>query len=246
MNRITTLFLLGLILVAASVKAEKILIPVAFHGEVAGAHGSRWTVELVGYNSAARYIQVKPFGTCGITCPALPANPKSFFTIWPYNPVPGVGMFLYITDPEHKRVTFNLRVRDVSRALETWGTEIPVIRESEVEPGRPVILLHVPNEPGFRVTLRIYDFPANMQAPVTVAVYDEGSGQLLREETITLSDFGWTGTVPSQITMNDFAKDIPAARLRLEISPTNPLSQIWAYANVTHNETQHVTTITPQ
>lgn len=232
--------------VAASGYAEKILIPVAFDGEVNGAHGSRWTVELVGYNSSDRYIQVKPFGTCAITCPALPANPKSFFEVWPHNPSPGPGLFLYVNDAEHDLVTFNLRVRDVSRQLETWGTEIPVVRESEIAQGRPVVLLHIPNHDGFRTTLRIYDFPNAANAPVRLRIFNETSGALLDDQMVSLSDFGQTGHVPSQVTLNDFSSGFPADHVRVEITPTDPFSRIWAFASVTHDETQHVTTVTPQ
>ncbi|HVR44510.1 MAG TPA: hypothetical protein VMS56_13810 [Thermoanaerobaculia bacterium] len=228
------------------VHAEKVLIPVAFGDAVPGAHGSLWTVELAGYNAADRYIQVKPYGNCAITCPAPPAFANSMFSIWTYNPSPGPGWYLYVNDPEHELIFFNLRVRDISRQLETWGTEIPVVRESEVASGRRIVLLGVPNAPEFRTTLRIYDLWSVIESSVRLLVYDEASGALLGDERVSLTDFGLARHVPTQAQRNDFSSAFPAARVRVEIVPENPESKIWAFISVTHDETQHVTTITPQ
>lgn len=240
------LILIALLAAAPSASAEKILVPVAFGEPIPGAHGSVWSVELVGYNAADRYIQVKPWANCSITCPAPPAFAKSSFSIWTYNPTPGPGLYLYVNDPEHELISFNLRVRDLSRQLETWGTEIPVIRESEVPPGRAVVLPGVPNETGFRTTLRIYDLADGMDSAVQIKVWDESSSALLREERIVLTDYGMVRHVPSQATLNDFSRELASERVRVEVIPENEESRIWAFVTVTHDETQHVTTITPQ
>lgn len=241
-------FLLA-VLVPMTLSAERVLIPVAFLGEMAGGYGSRWTVQVHGYNASDRYIRVKPFGNCSFgACPAIPADARSAFSISPYNGViPGGGLFIYVDDPDHEAVRFNVRIHDVSRQDETWGTELPVVRESEISEGTIVDLLELPRQPGFRTTLRIYDFAA-VNAPVIVRLHDDAQRTVISEEVVPLSDAGRPLDVPSQAALNDFGASLGTGTspVRVEIIPTSPEMRIWAFATVTHNETQHVTTLTPQ
>ncbi len=50
-----------------------------------------------------------------------------------------------------------LRIADRSRQALTCGTEIPVVRRSEIAESTPVYLLGVPTREPFRAALRVYD-----------------------------------------------------------------------------------------
>ena len=65
-------------------------------------------------------------------------------------------MFLLVEASHAPRVAMGLRVRDLSRQLDTWGAEIPIVQESDFRSGN-ADLLDIPIKPGFRQMLRVYD-----------------------------------------------------------------------------------------
>jgi hypothetical protein len=87
---------------------------------------------------------------------------------------PNAGEFLYIGAPGAGKVTFSLRVQDISRQSQTWGPAIPVVREKDAFTST-LQLLDVPVEAHFRSALRIYDFDTGVpDAPrqVRVRIFD--------------------------------------------------------------------------
>src|SRR5712691_7997574 len=111
---------------------EKVLIPILTSSILPGAHGSLWTTELVARNESDQYVEIGTIiGPCQIECP-VGQSPHATFHIGEFTPDPNAGEFLYIGAPGAGKVSFSLRVQDISRQLQTWGTAIPVVRERDV------------------------------------------------------------------------------------------------------------------
>jgi hypothetical protein len=230
---------------------EKVLLPVFFSGEIAGGYGSRWSVELTGYNAGSRFVRVGGPNSCGIgTCPFLPALPRSFFRITglpPLRPNAHAGYFYYVDSLGAEDVSLYLRVHDLSRQLSTWGTQVPVVRRADTFSDR-LHLVNVPRDQGFRNTLRIYEFDLPVKtADVTVRVLDATDNTVLLERDTQLTTGGSDpNEFPPQVIINEFLSELgPGGPTIVEVIPRTPGSAIWAYLSVTHNETQHVTTVTP-
>ena len=140
---------------------ERLLVPIVINasvGEVPGAFGSRWVTRLVGYNASNEAIFVdQSFLGCQITCPIRTVPPNSTFALTDFVLRSGTGSFLHVARPHNNSVTFNLRVQDLSRQALTWGTELPVVSESEAFMDT-LQLLNIPTDPRFRAAIRIYDF----------------------------------------------------------------------------------------
>jgi hypothetical protein len=163
---------------------------------------------------------------------------------------------LFIDKRFSNQVAVALRIQDLSRQSQTWGTAIPVVRESEFRTAK-IALVDVPVPAGFRQMLRIYDPDGRSNAKVTVRIFGTSSpeaypGQpdrLLGEAVITLqppttehpefSGYYETG---------DLSRIAPLAgydRVLIEIEPLTSGLRFWSFVSVTDNDTQHVTTITP-
>lgn len=149
------------------------------------------------------------------------------------------GRFLYIDKKHASKVFANLRVFDVTRSAENFGTEIPVVRDAEMIRG-PIRLLGIPLDDRFRRTLRIY---MTESSSVTLLVGDE---EHLLVPTQPANPFE-----PAYIEFTDFPAgtgtvDVEIHLPQLLINPPPPYPPVWAFVSVTNNDTQLITTITPQ
>ncbi|HEY0592952.1 MAG TPA: IPT/TIG domain-containing protein, partial [Thermoanaerobaculia bacterium] len=134
---------------------ELILVPLMFEGD--GAYGSRWTTALTVHNAGdapvdpwMAFVRCGPGARCW---PQLPAGATLHLT--PATTSNWIHGYVYPAPREQADdLRFSLHVRDLSRAGESFGTEIPVVREREI--GRaPIRLLDVPVGDGrYRVMLR--------------------------------------------------------------------------------------------
>ncbi|HEX7150887.1 MAG TPA: IPT/TIG domain-containing protein [Thermoanaerobaculia bacterium] len=124
-------------------------------------------------------------------------------------------------------IAWSLRVRDESRAATTYGTEVPIVRVADFPDG--VQLYPVPIGGDFRQTLRLF----HERNEATIAFWD--GKELIHSMTTALRSVD-LGSMP-ELAGHD--------RIRITVNGGvfNPL---WAYVSVTHNETQHVTLVTPQ
>ena len=235
---------------------ERFLLPVWIDGQVAGAYGSLWVTRLVGYNAWREPVQVTQHTGCFITCPTQTVPPYSYFIdrAATFFDMPagrsGTGSFVHIHRIYRPWIVFNLRIQDLSRQSLTWGTELPVVSESEafVDTLR---LLNIPTDGRFRVAIRVYDFePANADRHARLQVFSAGN-QLLAETTVALvPPLGWEESLPGYAQFMDLVASFPeiaaSETVRVEITPITQGLRFWAFASVTNNETQHVTTVTPQ
>ncbi|HEX9160924.1 MAG TPA: IPT/TIG domain-containing protein [Thermoanaerobaculia bacterium] len=225
---------------------EPILLPV-FSPPIHGAFGSEFQT----LATAANRVGIEPIFVFGVdqSCfapPPLGPLPFGDFVIVDANDFSaglttcssGPGRLLYVDKAHASAVTFNLRVRDLSRNAESHGTEIPIVRRSDFTTER-ISLLNVPIEDGFRNTLRIYAL-APTSAVVTV---------LGQRQTIALQP-GANAFEPAFAQFSNFPTPAEAGffgDIRVDVEqPFGAVGvPIWAFITVTNNQTQEITTITP-
>lgn len=231
---------------------EMVLLPILAE-RTPGMFGSDWFTIFRLYNDAEIPAAFHPI-RCDTLCPGTGTfYVPSRRTHGPSTEYASVGeppgRLFYVHRNVAQRVTFNLRIHDRSRQSQTWGTEIPVIREPEFLVGKAQ-LIDVPIDARFRPTLRIYDVDGTGRAEITVRVYSAFSPTLLTEMRLPLLVIGRQQnppTLPGYAQLDRFGELFPGEQwLRIELEPASAGLRYWAFVSVTNNETQHVTTITPQ
>lgn len=267
--------LLAALLVASDVSAisfERILLPVASDGVITGTQGSAWVSRVAILNGASNSVYILGFDPqCTILpCAVHPTPPNVTFFAAVYGAEQ--GGFIYVQRPYSDKVTVHLRIQDITRQPQGWGTEIPTIRERDLHES-PFDLLDIPVDTAHRVNLRIYEFDGHSNATATIRFF--------KTRPSTTSPIGYRNNVPKdelvgEVTVPFAAKssapfysgipgpfnevvsfgylemlDISSSaflsdtdRLRIEIEPRTG-DRVWGFATVTNNATQHVTIITP-
>lgn len=255
MNRLFSFVIAVIIaapLMAQTQQGERILLPV-FTPPVHGAFGSEFHTDLrVANNSQDIAILI---GLQHSHCPFCPPDHGDL----PYllnagdeikpedvllNGTP--GRFLYVGTETLNTLSMNLRVYDVNRDEQNFGTEIPIVRESDFATNR-IDFVGVPTDPRFRNTLRIYSpFPGNVlvtvgnHPSVLVALKGGisfgGSLDLFNPAYAMFTNFP-VGSAPVRVTVEKDPSII--SLLPIEVP-------LWAFITVTNNDTQVITTITPQ
>lgn len=235
---------------------ERVLVPLMFEGP--GGFGSLWTTELRIFNRG--FFAIDPLNQFNIPCqgpygcpPRIPANAVLRVGVpellqWNH------GYVLAVPREVSGDLAYGLHIRDLSRTSEGWGTEVPVVRESEMS--GTVTLLDVPLEERYRRTLRIYGLDAIDGSEVTLTWRDDHG--FSATQNVVLRTLGrcelavpcWLPEPAGAILPLEppYPANMEAGeRVRLEIAARNPLgAKIWAMVSLTNNETQQVTTITPQ
>lgn len=260
MNQIRALLFAGVLVSLSSAAAaqevnpadyEMVLLPILAE-RTPGLFGSDWFTIFRMYNDAEIPAAFYPI-RCDILCPGGDSfYVRSKRVEGPSTDYASVGeppgRLFYVHRNVAQRVTFNLRIQDRSRQAQTWGTEIPVIREPEFLVGKAQ-LFDVPITAGFRPTLRIYDVDGTGRTEIIVRFYSV-SATLLSEMRLPLLVTRRQlnpPTEPGYAQLASFAELFPGEqRLRIELEPASAGLRYWAFVSVTNNETQHVTTITPQ
>ncbi len=164
------------------------------------------------------------------------------------------GRFLFVPKDEVGNVAMNLRVFDRSRSAQNYGTEIPIVRQNAfVEGSAPITLLNVPTDTRSRRTLRIY---ADVATRVNVRVDQPTEQSYVPLPPLPAFEYdielaaGRNVFEPATATFTDFPANIGLATVTITIPappvppPTAP--RVWAFITVTNNDTQLITTITPQ
>lgn len=234
---------------------DRILLPLSPPPRpIAGERGSLWDVKVLARNNAGEplYVTWNP-PVPGFLCAQCPSPVQPGASLNPAASLGNVavGEFVYVTLGRQDDVAMTLRVQDLSRQAQTWGTAIPVVRQRDVFTRR-ITLLDVPSAPEFRTALRIYDYDFFSGRQVTIRVFDAASDVVLAETTVglVLPSPTLEGAVPATFTTGNLAASFPqvasASRLRIEIEPATPGLRFWAFASITNNETQHVTLALPQ
>ena len=249
---------------------DPILIPVFFFGS--GAHGSQWvtSVELNATHGVVMPIAIlsgspqcpKPCG-CALINRVLGPRPTTVCDQLLVDYIRGI--YLYVPkDVDRAALHISARVRDLSRQAESVGTEIPVVRPSDLRDG-PIMLLDVPTAGRFRVSLRVYDV-AKSRDNVNIRIYDanalkRGDRTPLVETVITMpvlpplaaSDPSFPLQPPSAVVIGDLVGVFPklaavnavSIEVRGQQTPADP-KRYWAFVSITNNVTQEVTVVSPQ
>lgn len=238
------------------------LVPVIAN-DVAGAHGSKWRSELTVHN--ASLSSDEPVVIRGAFCdPMLPiaqcpdvvieSGATESLVVHPA----GWGSqaaFVYVPRARSGSTPFELRVRDLSRESEGWGTEIPVVRINDFSPFQQI--LDVPTDGRYRATLRIYR-TSHAPLPVKVRVLPPQGDEPIDEWRITLNGIPTFDPAefelhPAYAQLDPLTSAVRASgysTVRVEVSNdddsiADPPASIWAFISITNNETQQVTAITP-
>jgi hypothetical protein len=233
--------LLFILLLATPLMAqfERVLIPSVANEPIPGANGSSWITEIAGQNLGDESLTLFA-AYCPFECPETRLGPHEVFTsvesIFATSPH---GAVIQVRSSDVGRLALTARVRDLSRTLNTWGTELPVVLEHEVLE-TPITLLNVPSSARFRVTLRMYDFTwEDNEFVVRIA---DMQGRPLTERRVRAQMLPGQGL--SYAVLSDL--DVTGAdTVLVTVTTTRTPSQFWAFASVTNNETQHVTIISP-
>jgi len=141
-------------------------------------------------------------------------------------------------------VAANLRVTDVTRQADSHGVQIPVVHRKDFHDDR-VALLGVPVDARYRLTLRIYGLVRTEQL-ISISVngllrhqfYLQPSASLFEPAYAQFTDF----PLPEELPAGQDTIRVVVDASRGEFEPVVP---IWAFITVTNNETQQITTVTP-
>ncbi|HEY3054078.1 MAG TPA: hypothetical protein VGK04_11895 [Thermoanaerobaculia bacterium] len=221
---------------------ERVLVPVYAFGP--GAFGSNWMTEVTVLNSS--FYDIEAYRRSGRV------KGRSTMTL-DFGASRAGGVLFFPPRDFSSQMQFGSLVRDTSRQAEDWGTEVPVVREGEFRRAT-FSLLNIPVDSRFRQTIRIYNVDS-VEDFVPLFVYSMNTSALIAEKSIPLHSANpckrfqpCASDEPAMATI-DLLTTFPEAagqdRVRIDIVGDSS-SRLWAFASVTNNQTQHVTTITPQ
>ena len=232
---------------------DPILFPI-FSPPVHGQGGSEFRTTATVWNKKPGVASLYGVDSgCAIDPPVDPKNP---FFLGPggreQNLFPECSEMagrLFLVPKGDTALAASLRVFEVSRQSENHGVEIPVVRREEFRE-EPMALLSVPNDPKFRLTLRVYGLNRGAQL-VTISIFGD-DGQLRDFEQIPMP-YSDNPFHPSYLAFTQFPEGTDdetfAVLVGIASGPGSivpPPTPLWAFITATNNETQHITTITPQ
>jgi hypothetical protein len=158
-----------------------------------------------------------------------------------------VGWFLFVPKG-NKSIAANLRVSETSKQALNHGVEIPVATIDDFV-NDTIALPNVPVDSRYRLTLRIYSL-SRREEPVIVT-YSGVSEQFVLQPGESIFEPAYAEV--SQFHRIILAPPLPGETMTVFVErPRNSDGSIqqwtpfWAFITVTNNETQHITTITPQ
>jgi hypothetical protein len=231
---------------------DPVLFPI-FTPPVFGQGGSEFRTTAEFWNRGHEPVTFYGFDTtCTLISPSI--HPEDPFTLQPRHTLamnlwPDCSQFtgkLFRVPKGDKSLAASLRVWEVSRQGENHGVEIPVVRREDFDE-ESIALVSVPTDPKFRLTLRIYGLNQGSQV---VNVSFDG-------RTVAVPMY-WSNSPfhPSYAVFTDFTPlpgntILPFINVLVEVprgpgGAVIPGTPIWAFITVTNNETQAITTITPQ
>lgn len=250
------------------------LFPVVFGGD--GAYGAKWQTEASLYNGSDSVLDTAPLprlfnavNFCvydpSIPCDERLASHRAMTTVIAAASSRPGGYLMYVPRHAASQLSFGTRVRDLSRQSQDLGTEIPVVRESDLRAGR-FSLVNVPTDARYRLTVRAYRLDAPQASAIPpgsgIPPMDPISSIRMRITPLFVVDPAAAPLVDTDIplgfvsagffssTINDLLAAYPQLRgagpLRLEFDAATSRPSAWAMVSITNNETQHVTVVSPQ
>jgi hypothetical protein len=236
---------------------DRILIPLFESVPRPGAFGSLWGTELLIRNNSEEQIPLIP-PTCNPPTPARFCTTPTILSQYSTTHVAGFygvstgPLMLNVPRGTGERILASLRVINLSRTAEQFGTSIPIVREKDLKTGIAQIL-DVPNSDGLRSSLRIFDFDSRDASSFAVRVYDLESDELISAATLQTAGVP-PGRPPGveivqpgyvNVSVADLVASAPNRKLRIEVEGRDGV-RFWTFVSVTANETQFVTVLLPQ
>lgn len=235
---------------------ERLLIPVSIES-LPGAGGARWTTEISALILADAQPEFAPHPcefsaiVCVVVPPPLGRQIPGAFLFSSRSPG---GQYFYVRPQDAARWRFNARIRDLARAEETAGAEMPIVRDREFR-SDVIALLNVPVAPQYRHTLRIYDDLGRDRVSARIRIYAADETEPRVDVVRELVREGSRTTTSALLAMRPAYAQTELAQLgslagmeslRVEVEPLDPGVRLWAFISIVNNETHHVTIVSPQ
>jgi len=242
---------------------DRLLLPVFFFG--AGAHGSQWTTNVTVANNGTTDVEMQQAIFSDAACPTncgcgLIRVIKARSAASVCNAFGSdAGLFIYAPKEARNALNWNVRIADASRSTETAGTEVALADQSEFR-SDGIVLPAVLTGPKYRTAIRVYG--VNDGDSAIMNIYALGNLSTPRAQlninlvnpirNIVADPFP---SRPAYLFIPDLAAAVPALASggtwlieiipHVPVDPGPPLTTMWAFASITNNDTQQVTTVTP-
>jgi hypothetical protein len=222
----------------------RFLLP-TFTEPVRGAQGSEFHTQLRAQVSGPKTAPVRVFGVhedCVFLCISGEMDPMWLTHDDPLEPQDvsyngNPARFIYVPAAEVASFTANLRVFDVSRDADNYGTEMPIAHQREFTEEQ-LAMLGVPSDPRFRNTLRVYN-SRFLPMVVTMSINGVEAGRIVVPAAIGIF-------TPGVAVYSDFPQNVGPMTVTIEQNDAELREPVWAFITVTNNETQLITTVTPR
>jgi len=250
----------GSVSVGSAASWHRMLIPVTAYDP----YLSPWIVDVTMLIRSDQQVDVRPHPcefiqiTCYVGAPPLRKQFNAYGqTIMPpAQPGDPGAVFVYVRPQDREKVHVNARVFNITTRGTTAGSELPIVHDEEFT-SDPVDLIGIPLDAVDRQLLRVYDTATSGKTTVSIRVFADAELEPRATAVRTLEDLPsaqltTTARLPThprytQIDLREFAEAMTGAKtMRIEVTPQTPMSRIWAFVTTTNNQTQHVTTTTPQ
>lgn len=228
---------------------ERVLLPVFWSGP--GAFGAQWQTTASLYNANEYTITAAHSSVLYSVCVIANCDPRPLpnsTTTAPSDSSRTAGVVEELPRQAMEKIDLGLAIRDFSRSAQDLGTEIPVVRQSNLY-ARTFSIPNVPNDPRYRLTLRLYNIES--ATVFGLRIYTNASSTPVVTKSIVLTaDTGLRNG--GFAVINDLLAAYPEigafGPLRVEIDPgiRNGYKSAWGFVTVTNNDTQHVTVLSPQ
>jgi IPT/TIG domain len=227
----------------------QVLLPV-FTPPVRGAFGSEFHTDLRIANTGTAPVNVYGLKIACAIVVCLPSARTVPFQIrgldelapGDVEPDGNPTRVVVIKEADLPQLAMNLRVHDVSRADLNFGTEIPIVRMDEFIQDQ-IVFTGVPTDARFRNTLRIYS--QNMTDAI-VKIGDREPVRLKMQPNTGIWDVPYVAYTDFPVGAGDVRVEITGEDHSLNPRLAEPEIFLWAMITVTNNETQVISTITPQ
>ena len=241
---------------------DRVLLPIylePIHGQFGSEFRTAFETMNRGTSELPVYGLSRNCGTSSAITPCTNVDPLSMPAVMPQNGTSTIprykdgnpGRLLFVPRGRSADLLVNLRAFDVSRNLFSFGTQMPVVRDTDFREDK-IVLLGVPYDLNFRNTLRIYadssesrivTVKAGDAPPVDVTL--SPGADIFQPAIATFTAFPLAPTpvtppsaVPIQTVVITMSSTVPTP------APQYP-ARIWAFVSSTNNTTQEITTITP-
>jgi hypothetical protein len=219
---------------------EPVLLPVLDSGS--GVFGTSWVTEAVMSKDPSYWV--------GGSAPTNGHETDGFRRL-PGRGFPR-GAIFHVPRRESEQTHFALRLRELSRNPDAYGTELPVVREKDFA-GPRMSLYDVPVGPGVRSKLRLYSLnpPKGEKGEVSVTFLRAGTNRYVLSWGLswTRPPCTYESCMPAYADLDlDTLSWNPEMRAggRFDLSFWTNYADAWAFITVVDNTTQAVSVISPR